>query len=194
MIFVLHRLKSQMLLRISNITGYHSNRDLSMKYKRPLRMDAWALKVQGFKSHRHGNGDPCSARESPWTVTPTLSWNRDLLEILNGPYVTWGLGGKWAPLSAPVGLYNVFDSSPTDRTASVGHLFEAEAAGVAETHVSTGVDDGVHCVFIANRALIWPWAWGRWESGGFGETDRWVGCRSCDRERQESKWLPFIHL
>lgn len=40
MTFVLHRLKSQMLLRISNITGYHSNRDLSMKYKRPLRMDA----------------------------------------------------------------------------------------------------------------------------------------------------------
>lgn len=27
---------SQMLLRSSNITGYHSNRDLSMKYNRPL--------------------------------------------------------------------------------------------------------------------------------------------------------------
>lgn len=53
-------------------------------------------------------------------------------------------------LSAPVGLYNVFDSSPTDGTTSVGHFFETETAGVAETHVSAGVDDGVHCVFVAD--------------------------------------------
>lgn len=95
--FVLNQLKSQMLLKSSNITGYHSNRDLSMKYKRPLWMDAWALKVQRFKSHRHGKGDPCSARASPWTVTPTLSWNRDLLEILNGPYETWVWGVRGPP-------------------------------------------------------------------------------------------------
>lgn len=67
-----------------------------------------------------------------------------------------GFGGRGGPLSAPVGLYNVFDSSPTDRTASVGHFFEAKATGVAETHVSAGVDDRVHCVFIADRTLILP--------------------------------------
>lgn len=67
-----------------------------------------------------------------------------------------GFGGEGAPLSAPVGLYNVFDSSPTDRTASVGHFFEAKATGVAETHVSAGIDDRVHCVFIADRTLVRP--------------------------------------
>lgn len=65
-------------------------------------------------------------------------------------------GVEGAPLSAPVGLYNVFDSPPTDGTACVGHFFEAQAAGVAETHVSAGVDDGIHCVFIADRAFVQP--------------------------------------
>lgn len=60
------------------------------------------------------------------------------------------------PLSAPIGLYNVFYGSPADRTAGVGHLFEAEAACVAETHVSAGVDDRVHCVFVADRTLVRP--------------------------------------
>lgn len=68
--------------------------------------------------------------------------------------------GGHAPLCAPVGLYNVFNSPPTDWTAGVGHLFEAQAAGVAQTHVTAGVDDRVHRVLVADGALVWPRAGG----------------------------------
>lgn len=75
----------------------------------------------------------------------TLSLNIHLFEI---PY-NIGSDGEGA-LSASIGLYDVFDRSSADRTARVGHLFQAEATGVAETHVSAGVDDRVHCVFVAD--------------------------------------------
>lgn len=66
---------------------------------------------------------------------------------------------KWL-LCAPVGLYNVFNSPPADRTAGVGHLFEAQAAAVAQAHVTTRIDNRVHCVLIADGALIQPGAGG----------------------------------
>lgn len=97
------------------------------------------------------------AREMSLKCDVTLSLNAD-------PSVAPVKLGE-GPLSAPIGLYNVFDGSPADWTAGVGHLFEAEAAGVAETHVSAGVDDGVHCVFVADRALVRPRARGGWERG-----------------------------
>jgi hypothetical protein len=43
-------------------------------------------------------------------------------------------------------------------------LLEAQAAGVAEAHVTTGVDDRVHSMFVANGTLVTPLAqaWGHW--------------------------------
>lgn len=68
-------------------------------------------------------------------------------------------------LRTPVGLDDVFDCPPADGAACVGHLLQFEAAGVAETHVSTGVQDRVHHILVANGALITPRA-GR-EGRGF---------------------------
>lgn len=65
-------------------------------------------------------------------------------------------GGHLSLLRAPVGLDNVFDLPPADGTAGVGHLLEFEAAGVAQTHVSAGVDDRVHRVLVTNGALVGP--------------------------------------
>ena len=56
-------------------------------------------------------------------------------------------------LRAAVGLDDVFDLSPADGTAGVGHLLELQSAGVAETHVAAGVDDRVHRVLVADGAL-----------------------------------------
>lgn len=66
------------------------------------------------------------------------------------------VGRASVPLRAPVGLDNVFDLPSADGTAGVGHLLEFEAAGVAQTHVSTGVDDRVHRVLITDGALVGP--------------------------------------
>lgn len=60
------------------------------------------------------------------------------------------------PLRAPVGLDDVFDLPSADGTAGVGHFLEFEATGVAETHVSTGVDDCVHHVLVTDGALVRP--------------------------------------
>lgn len=60
------------------------------------------------------------------------------------------------PLRAAVRLDNVFDLSSADRTAGVGHFLEFEATGVTQTHVPASVDDGVHRILIANRALVRP--------------------------------------
>ena len=59
-------------------------------------------------------------------------------------------------LRAAVGLDDVFDLSPADGTAGVGHLLELQSAGVAETHVAAGVDDRVHRVLVADGALVGP--------------------------------------
>lgn len=59
-------------------------------------------------------------------------------------------------LRAPVGLDDVFDCPPADGAASVGHLLELQAAGVAEAHVSAGVENGVHDVLVADGALVAP--------------------------------------
>lgn len=59
-------------------------------------------------------------------------------------------------LRASVGLDDVFDLSSADGAARVGHLLELDAAGVAQTHVAAGVDDGVHHVFVADGALVRP--------------------------------------
>lgn len=61
---------------------------------------------------------------------------------------------RFFPLCAAVGLDDVLDLPPADGTAGVGHLLELEAAGVAQTHVSTGVDDRVHHVFVADGAFV----------------------------------------
>lgn len=53
-------------------------------------------------------------------------------------------------------LDNVFDCPPADGAAGVGHLLEFQSAGVAQTHMSTGVQHSVHHVLIADGALIAP--------------------------------------
>lgn len=75
------------------------------------------------------------------------------------------VGQKGTVLRAAVRLDDVFDLSPADGTAGVGHLLEFEAAGVAQTHVSAGVDNRVHCVLVADGALVGPWLPARWEGG-----------------------------
>lgn len=57
-------------------------------------------------------------------------------------------------LRTPVGLYDIFDCPPADGATCIGHLLEFEATCVAETHVSTGVEDSVHHVLITNGAFI----------------------------------------
>lgn len=77
--------------------------------------------------------------------------------------------------------------SPADGTAGVGHLLELEAAGVAQTHVSTGVDDRVHRVLVADGALVGPRLPARREGGGLGEADGGTGGGSCGRRQEEER-------
>lgn len=78
-------------------------------------------------------------------------WQRDTLSNTN--------------LRAPVGLDDIFDCPPADGAARIGHLLEFEATGVAETHVSTGVEDRVNHILVANGAFVTPRAWAGWEVG-----------------------------
>lgn len=75
-----------------------------------------------------------------------------------------GWRGSHNGLGAAVGLDNVLDGAAADGAAGVQSLLEAQATGIAEAHVATCVDDRVHCVLIANGALITPLscAWGHW--------------------------------
>lgn len=66
--------------------------------------------------------------------------------------------GLCGGLGAAVGLDDVLDGASADGAAGVQGLLEAQATGVAEAHVATRVDDCVHCVFIADGALIAPLA------------------------------------
>lgn len=59
-------------------------------------------------------------------------------------------------LCTAVGLDDIFDLSSADWTASVGHTLESEATGVAQTHVSTGVDNRVHRILVADGTLVRP--------------------------------------
>lgn len=71
-------------------------------------------------------------------------------------------------LRASVDLDDVFDCPPADGAAGVGHFLELKAAGVAETHVSTGVKDCVHHVLVADGALVAPRGRAGREGGGLG--------------------------
>lgn len=73
----------------------------------------------------------------------------------------WHLRGGLAGLGAAVGLDDVLDGAAADGAAGVQGLLEAQAAGVAEAHVTARVDDCVHRVLIANGALLTPLAHGR---------------------------------
>lgn len=73
------------------------------------------------------------------------------------------------PLCTAVGLDNIFDLSSADGTACVGHPLEFEAARVAQTHVSAGVDDCVHRILVADGALVRPRPTAGWKRRGFGE-------------------------
>lgn len=77
---------------------------------------------------------------------------------------------------AAIGLDNVFDGPPADGTAGVGHLLEFESTGVAQTHMSAGVQHGVHHVLVADGALVAPCV-GR-EGGRLGQAGE-RGARSC---------------
>lgn len=72
--------------------------------------------------------------------------------------------GRRIGLGASVGLDDVLDGAAADGAAGVQSLLEAQTAGIAEAHVATCVNDRVHCVLIANGALIAPLAcaWGHW--------------------------------
>lgn len=76
-------------------------------------------------------------------------------------------------LRAPVGLDDVFDCPPADGTARIGHLLEFETTGVAKTHVSTGVEDCVHYILVANGAFVAPRARAGWEGGGLWVAGEW---------------------
>lgn len=69
--------------------------------------------------------------------------------------------GGPAGLGAAVGLDDVLDGAAADGAAGVQGLLEAQAAGVAEAHVTARVDDRVHRVLIANGALVTPLAHAR---------------------------------
>lgn len=75
-----------------------------------------------------------------------------------------GAKGGCTGLGAPVGLDDVLDGAAADGAAGVQGLLEAQATGIAEAHVAACVDDRVHCVLVANGALITPLAraWGHW--------------------------------
>lgn len=88
----------------------------------------------------------------------------------NVPSWTWH---RLSSLRAPVGLDDIFDCPPANGAARIGHLLEFETAGVAETHVPTGVEDRVHCILIADGAFITPWAGAGWEGGGLWMVREW---------------------
>lgn len=90
-------------------------------------------------------------------------WLAPWLELSQS--LTWACGvGCRSGLGASVGLDDVLDGAAADGAAGVQSLLEAQAAGIAEAHVATRVDDRVHRVLIANGALIAPLAraWGHW--------------------------------
>lgn len=78
---------------------------------------------------------------------------------LMGHLIVYYRSGIWL-LCAPIGLYNVLNSPPADWTAGVSHLFEAQATGVAQAHVTARIDNRVHGVLVADGALVQPRAGG----------------------------------
>lgn len=77
----------------------------------------------------------------------------------------WVCGaGRRSGLGASVGLDDVLDGAAADGAAGVQSLLEAQAAGIAEAHVTTCVDDRVHRMLIADGALVAPLAqaWSHW--------------------------------
>ena len=77
----------------------------------------------------------------------------------------WACGvGRCMALGASVGLDDVLDGAAADGAAGVQSLLEAQTAGIADAHVATCVDDRVHCMLVANGALVAPLAcaWGHW--------------------------------
>lgn len=91
-----------------------------------------------------------------------------------------------ASLRAPVGLDNIFDCPSADGAARVGHLLEFEPAGVAETHVATGVEDRVHDVLVANGAFVAPRARAGWKGRRLGMAGEWRawGCTLGDKRKK----------
>lgn len=98
----------------------------------------------------------------------------------------WGEAAPRLSLRAAIGLDDVFDLSPADGTAGIGHLLQLDAAGVAQTHMSAGVDDRVHRVLVADGALIGTRLPAWRERGRLGEADRRTGGRSCSVNRKET--------
>lgn len=86
------------------------------------------------------------------------------------------------PLRAAIGLDNVFNLPPADGAAGVGHLLEFEAAGIAQAHVPTGVDDRVHGVLVADGALVGPRPAAGRERGRLGEAGRRIRSCSCCKD------------
>lgn len=105
----------------------------------------------------------------------------------NVPSWTWH---RLSSLRAPVGLDDIFDCPPANGAARVRHLLEFETAGVAETHVPTGVEDRVHCILIADGAFITPWAGTGWEGGGLWMVREWRawGCTWGDKRKPLEIW------
>lgn len=68
-------------------------------------------------------------------------------------------------LCTSVGFDDVFNLPSADGTAGVGHFLELQATAIAETHVSTRIDDRVHCVLVADGALIRARPAIRWKCG-----------------------------
>lgn len=55
--------------------------------------------------------------------------------------------------SRPIGFDHVFDRPPAYGTAGVDLSLQLQPTVVAQTHVSTGVDDSVHLLVEANSAF-----------------------------------------
>lgn len=89
--------------------------------------------------------------------------------------------------SRPICFDYIFDGPPAYRTARVDLSLQLEAAVVAQTHVSTGVDDGVHLLVEANGAFSVFSSRGQLrggESGRDGRTEGGAGSRHWRREKR----------
>lgn len=64
-------------------------------------------------------------------------------------------------LGAAVGLDDVLDGAAADGAAGMQGLLQAQAAGIAQAHVTACVDDRVHCALVADGAFVTPRAGSR---------------------------------
>lgn len=93
---------------------------------------------------------------------------------------------RWQARLWPIDLNDILDGPPADGAAGAGLPLEPQATAVAQTHMSTRVDDCVHFAVKTYCALailaacrLW---WG--EHGGHWGAQWGAGCGHCKRENK----------